>query len=242
MKRSRTGTWLIGHAHASEDLLYAEAECARSGSIETLLPFSYAQAKKGFDFAYQTGMARPLASVLKDPLSSEHFESMLISFRNVGRACDKNNLALKRVSFKEEFVFFDPVRYLLRFAYLPVRSSSSASSDPLHALEWLCEHARFSEAHARQLARTVLDHVRRHPLFSWTGFELFLQEQGILESHVRTSESETAALVKAEAYEGIATGCGYDFVTEALVASSRSVRQPCYNPLVRTKRREHART
>lgn len=179
VKSSRRGVKLKGETAGTEELLYAEAECVKTGCIEALFPFRYERRKKGYAFEYSVGCARLLKEFLRAPLSQEHFESMLTSFVELAKECDARSLTLQRVCFEEACLFFDPARYSLRFAYLPVRGATGRLAGPLDALEHLARHAWLEGAQAQQLACNALDYVRRSVIFSWPDYESFLHEQGV---------------------------------------------------------------
>ncbi len=238
-KTARRGAKLAGSIRCDEGFLYAEAECARGGSIETLLPFSYAQTRKGFDLVYHTGSSQPLSKILKDPLPVEHFESMLISFRDMARACDENELALQRVSFKEETLFYDPARFILRFAYLPAAIPSDSTIGPLHALERLVERAWLSDERSRSFKAAALDHIRRSVLFSWMDFERFLGEQGVLQEDGCDQPKQAFVRQSPHPPADRVGRYGYDFISAAASCAQKphgapeSGFDPCYNPFAR---------
>lgn len=183
---------LIGATRASEELLYAEAERIQRGCGDVLFTLSYARRGRRWRIEYFTGASRPLTTVLKSPLATEHFEAMLVSFREVGRACDANALSLQRVCFDERFLFFDAARYSLRFAYLPVRGSATHPSDPLRSLAHVVEQAKLSCGPVSAAAMSVLDFAKRSTVFSWPEYEALLCEQGLLDPSdgpVRSSPS-----------------------------------------------------
>lgn len=181
VREHRKGVRISGESSGGEELLYAEAECARYGGADPLLPFSYKQKGKGYRFVYQPGIARPLLKVLSASVSSDHFESMLISFVSLARTCEAHGLSLKRVSFEADHILFDPALYSLRFLYVPVRGRTGSLSSPLEALKRLAKGAKLRDERTRSLAGKVLDHALRSPLFSWADYEELLRAQGVLE-------------------------------------------------------------
>lgn len=181
IKSTRRGVRVRGEATGSEVLIYPEAECVKQGCDATLLSFSYARRKKGYQFEYHAGTGRPLREMLSAPIPREYFEPMLISFLDLARVCDMNGLSMQRVSFDVDHVLFDPAKYSLRFVYMPVRGATERVSSPLEALEKLARNACFDDAHAQELAHRVLDYVLRSAIFSWTDYESFLRLQGVLE-------------------------------------------------------------
>lgn len=217
-KKRQGGAVLIGTAPATDELLYAEAERIRCGCGDALLTFTYAQKGKGWRFEYFMGTARPLRRVLKAPLSAEHFEAMLASFLELGREVDAQGLSLQRVCFEGRFLFFDPARYALRFAYLPVRSRRSPSrpSGPLEALALVAQQAKLTTPSVRALAQRALDHAKRNAVFSWPEYEAFLGEAGISVpqradafAHAQPSEPATRLPDHRQRY-------GYDFTKTQL--------------------------
>lgn len=181
VKSNRRGVKLRGEAIGSETLIYTEAECIKDGCDETLFSLSYEKKKKGYEFEYYVGTARPIKEVLSSPLPLEYFEPMLVSFLDLAKACDANSLTHQRVCFDDEYIFFDPVRYSLRFVYMPVRGATERISSPLKALEHLAQRVQLKDADAQELADSVLDYVMRSPIFSWPEYEAFLREQGVLD-------------------------------------------------------------
>lgn len=181
VQKHRKGVRISGESSGGEELLYAEAECARNGCADPLLPFSYRQKGKGYRFVYQPGLARPLEEVLSAPVASDHFESMLISFLSLARTCEAHGLSLQRVSFEADHILFDPALYSLRFLYLPIRGRTGSLSSPLEALKRLAKGAKLRDERARSLASHVLDHALRSLLFSWADYEELLRTQGVLE-------------------------------------------------------------
>ena len=169
---------LLGKCGANEKLVYPEAECVKRGQMDTLLPFACIRKKKGHRFKYLAGVARPLKEVQRKAVSSEHLEAMLVSFFKLGQACDANGLLLQRVSFDAEHIFYDPVRYSLRFAYMPVSGGMGNATDPLDALEAVLARSKIADPQAAATAEVVLDHVRRASLFSWPVYGAFLEELG----------------------------------------------------------------
>lgn len=208
----RGGVRLTGVSSSSEELLYPEAEAIRCGCGDALFTFTYAPKGKGWRFEYFTGTARPLQTVLKAPLPSEHFEAMLTSFLEVGRAVDAHGLSLQRVCFQDRLLFFDPARYSLRFAYLPVRGAAQGSSSPLEALTYVAQQSRLPAGPARILAQRTLDFAKRACVFSWPEYESFLNEQGILEERHASSDRSSSADV---CHRPLDRRCsfGYDFIT-----------------------------
>lgn len=180
LRSHRRGLRLKGETVGLETLIYAEAECIKGGCDETLLSMTYIKKKKGYELEYFVGTARPIAEVLSAPLSLEYFESMLISFLELAKACDANGLTHQRVCFHDECIFFDPACYSLRFVYMPVRGATERISSPLEALEHLAQRVQLLDADAQRLAESVLDHVMRSAIFSWPEYEAFLREQGVL--------------------------------------------------------------
>ena len=134
---------------------------------------------------------------LSAPVSPDRFESMLVSFLDLARTCEAQNLSLQRVSFKAGHIFYDPSLYSLRFLYLPVRGQTGSLSSPLEALEHLAKGAKITNEPTRTLASQVLDYALRSLLFSWTNYEGFLRTQGVLE--VRDHGNLASSFVGAEA-------------------------------------------
>lgn len=207
----RDGVRLTGISSASEELLYPEAEAIRCGCGDALFTVTYAPKGKGWRFEYFMGTARPLRSVLKAPLAAEHFEAMLTSFLEVGRAVDAHGLSLQRVCFQERLLFFDPARYSLRFAYLPVRGAVHGSSSPLEALIYVTQQSRLPTGPVRILAQRTLDFAKRASVFSWPEYESFLNEQGL--EGVR-GPSPDRALITERHHRPPDRRCsfGYDFI------------------------------
>ncbi len=208
----RGGVRLTGVSSSSEELLYPEAEAIRCGCGDALFTFTYAPKGKGWRFEYFTGTARPLQTVLKAPLPSEHFEAMLTSFIEVGRAVDAHGLSLQRVCFQDRLLFFDPARYSLRFAYLPVRGAAQGSSSPLEALTFVAQQSRLPAGPARILAQRTLDFAKRACVFSWPEYESFLNEQGILEERHASSDRPSSADA-CRCPPDRRCSFGYDFIT-----------------------------
>ena len=212
VKSNRRGVKLKGETTGSEDLIYSEAECIKAGCDETLFALSYEKKKKGYEFEYYVGTARPIKEVLSSPLALEYFEPMLVSFLDLAKACDSNGLTYQRVCFDDEYIFFDPVRYSLRFAYMPVRGATERIFSPLHALEHLAQRVKLKDEDAQELAASVLDYVMRSAIFSWPEYETFLHEHGVLdrsESNPRdTSLLEERATTRIDCRDSY----GFDFM------------------------------
>ncbi len=238
VKSNRRGVKLTGEASGAEELIYSEAECVKSGCDETLFTFSYAQRKKGYAFEYFVGTARPIREVLSAPIPREYFEPMLVSFLDLAQACDAKGLTCQRVSFEEEHIFFDPVRYSLRFAYMPVRGATERISSPLKALENLTLRARFHDEEAQQLADRVLDHVRRSPIFSWPEYEAFLREQGVLDKPEAEARDTSLLNGRATARIDCRDSYGFDFMSAQQVQAAAP--KPAAHPACSTAARPHA--
>ena len=214
----RGGVRLTGVSSASEELLYPEAEAIRCGCGDALFTFTYAPKGKGWRFEYFTGTARPLQAVLKAPLPAEHFEAMLTSFLEAGRAVDAHGLSLQRVCFQDRLLFFDPARYSLRFAYLPVRGAAQGSSSPLEALTYVAQQSRLPAGSARILAQRTLDFAKRACVFSWPEYESFLNEQGILAECRAPVDRARTADARSRPPDRRCT-FGYDFINAQCSAS-----------------------
>lgn len=222
VKSNRRGVKLTGEAGGSETLIYAEAECVKGGCDETLFALSYEQKKKGYEFEYYVGTARPIKEVLSAPIPLEYFEPMLVSFLELAQACDANGLTHQRVCFEEEFIFFDPVRYSLRFVYMPVRGATERISSPLKALEHLAQRVQLKDADAQQLADDVLDYVMRSAIFSWPEYEVFLREHGVLDRGDASPRDTSLLEARVTSRIDCRDMYGFDFMATSEEASSRA--------------------
>lgn len=216
VKSGRRGTKLTGESVAGEEFVYAEAECVRAGCDETLLTFSYEQKKRGYTFDYYVGTACPIGDIMRDVLPREYYESMLVSFLRLAQACDNNGLSMQRVSLEPETILFDPARYVLRFAYMPVRGTTEHISSALQAIEYISENFEFGDDDTQELADKVLDYVRRAPIFSWIEYEAFLKEIGVLEGKTAsTSRNASYSEDRQTSRIDCRDTFGYDFVSQA---------------------------
>lgn len=224
MKNGRHGARLTGEASANEELIYAEAECVKAGCDETLLAFSYEQKKKGCSFDYYVGTARPIEDVLRDPIPRDYYEAMLASFIRLAQACDSRGLSIQRVSYDLDTIFFDPARYALRFAYMPMRGDTEHISSPLQAIERISERAIFDEPGMERVAEAVVDFTRRSAIFSWIEFEALLRANGVLEGTAHKG-AEGEGHARQEAYLDRRDCYGYDFIALAQKAEGNAPRE-----------------
>lgn len=235
VKSNRRGVKLRGETTGSEELLYSEAECIKAGCDETLFTLSYEKRKKGYEFEYYVGTARPLKEVLSGPIPLEYFEPMLISFLDLAQACDANGLTSQRVCFDEEYIFFDPVRYSLRFVYIPVRGATERISSPLKALEHLAQRVKLKDAHAQQLADNVLDYVMRNAIFSWPDYEDFLRGQGVLDRNDVVAHDTSLLESRTTTRIDCRDLYGYDFMSTEETAPA-SAKEPERAPVAASRR------
>ncbi len=189
-KSSRRRHSLSIETTAEEELAYAEAECVRQGCDETLLTFSYTKKGKGYKFVYYVGTAVPVMEYLENPIPDEYFDSILVSFLRLFRACETNGLSSQRVSFRPEHVFFDPAHYTLKFVYCPVRQTRQQFSEAPKALALIAEKVAQGSSKITTKPARVLDYARRSAIFSWVDYERFLQGIGVLEGNREDPSAE----------------------------------------------------
>lgn len=181
IKSSRKfGHCLVGESKPEESLLYKQAEMVKTGNNETLLSFSYEPKGKGYEFRYYLEAARPINNYLKQPLTNEYFEGILLSFLRLAQTCEQQELSMKRILFQHEFVFFDSARFVLRFAYVPLKMKDQPT-DPLEAIVHIMERASFANGATKSKADRVLDYARSCAIFDWVDYEKLLQELGVIE-------------------------------------------------------------
>lgn len=219
----REGPKLTVETAVGEDLLYAEAECVKAGCNETLLTFFYDKHKKGYAFRYYIGTAKPLNDYLKHPLSNDYFEAMLVSFLHLAQACEARSLSIQRVMFVPDYIFFDPVQFTLKFAYLPVRQRKEKVSDPLQALAYIIERASFDNGLTKSNADEVLDHVRRSAIFSWIDYERLLKDLGVIDRRRAVLAGSDQAHGRITAQVDCRDMYGLDFISRPRKAAVREV-------------------
>ena len=227
VREHRKGVRISGESSGDEELLYTEAECARYGDADPLLPFSYKQKGTGYRFVYQAGLARPLPKVLSVSVASDHFESMLISFSSLARTCETHGLSLQRVSFEADHILFDPALYSLRFLYVPVRGRTGSLSSPLEALKRLAKGAKLRDERTRSLADQVLDHALRSLLLSWADYEELLRTQGVLEDGRCGGPALSPSSTQVPHSGDHRGGYGFDFMGAQKPTTPSHSRGPC---------------
>lgn len=210
-KSSRRHHSLTIETTVEEELAYAEAECVKQGCDETLFTFSYAKRGKGYKFVYYIGTAEPAMEYLANPISDEYFDSILVSFLRLFRACEVNGLSSQRVSFRPEHVFFDPAHYTLKFVYCPVRQTRQQFSEAPKALALIAETVVLENAASKQKADAVLDYARRSAIFSWVDYERFLQGIGVLEGSCEESAAEWSGGKRNTSRIDARDSFGFDF-------------------------------
>lgn len=213
LKNSAQGMVINAKTTGREDLIYSEAETARTGASQTLLPFTYMHAKKGYEFQYYLGPSRRLGDYLQTPIAREYLEAMLISFLTLSKDCDAHNLSIQRVVFQTDYLFFNPGLYSLVFVYAPLKAISDNLGSALGALEFIATHAYAQDFASKELAQALFDFSKRSAFFSWIEYERFLQEQGVLEKkadrHMPSlKRKETKRIDCKESF-------GFDFVAAA---------------------------
>lgn len=213
LKNSAQGMVLDLKTTGREDLVYSEAETARTGASQTLLPFTYMHAKKGYEFQYYLGPSRRLGDYLQTPIAREYLEAMLISFLTLSKDCDAHSLSIQRVVFQTDYLFFNPGLYSLVFVYAPLRAISDNLGSALGALEFIATHVYAQDFASKELAQALFDFSKRSAFFSWIEYERFLQEQGVLE---KKADRHAPSLKRKEIKRiDCKESFGFDFVAEA---------------------------
>lgn len=184
----KDGFCLVGESKVEEELIYDEAKTVMAGCDDTLLTFSYEPKGKGYSFRYYLESARPISKYLKQPLTNEYFEGILMSFLRLAQVCQKLDLSSQRVLFQNEFVFFDPARFALRFAYVPLRAKDQVS-DPLKVMVFILQKATFANGTMKSIADRVLDYARSCSIFNWVDYEKLLKELGVIQRQVNREQS-----------------------------------------------------
>lgn len=193
-----------------DELIYADAEALRGGSIASMVPLAYATRGKVLRFTYAAQGFVPLVEVLKSPLISGQFSRMLRSFLDVLKDCEGSSLTRQHIQTDPEYILYDPMRQRLLFVYVPLRSFVSAASGMKGALTYVCEHAMVP-AEEMALRSRALDIARRMVVLTSSGYSQNLEMLGMTFGRGATPRNDDGSWEDSDQL-GDRVDHGFDFV------------------------------
>ncbi len=181
---------LVVISEKNDELKYEESKKLIHCLDDVLLPLRINKDKDKYRFTYILEQDQPLYDFLGGSVSDDLFRCILNSFLRLAKTCETNDLALHRTCFYTDYIYLNPQKTSLHFAYIPLTTNKSASDGPIDALGQIMEWASGGlSAQSRVIYTKVIDFVRAsNGIFNRFIYEEMLQNAGIIASNNTISQ------------------------------------------------------